>query len=119
MFKFQKARIILDDFQVILHSPDSIASVGVLHPSAFHLEEKVQQRSDDCKNADNSSDDIGFVHEVQGANKLKYGAGCQITNEKPLECEVFISGEVCISKMEGATYSICCWIKDTENSGSM
>jgi len=36
----QHARIILDDFEVSLHSPDKIAPVGVLHPTKFHLESK-------------------------------------------------------------------------------
>eukprot|EP00897_Mesotaenium_endlicherianum_P003092 jgi/Mesen1/2810/ME000172S01960 len=37
---FKNARIVLDKFDVVLHSPGSIASVGVLHPTAFHLEAK-------------------------------------------------------------------------------
>lgn len=36
----QHARIILDEFEVALHSPDQIAPVGVLHPTKFHLEAK-------------------------------------------------------------------------------
>jgi len=36
----QHARIVLDDFEVALHSPDQIAPVGVLHPTKFHLESK-------------------------------------------------------------------------------
>lgn len=36
----QHARIVLDEFEVILHSPDQIAPVGVLHPTKFHLEAK-------------------------------------------------------------------------------
>ncbi|KAG0586955.1 hypothetical protein KC19_2G130800 [Ceratodon purpureus] len=37
---FKHARIILDEFEVALHSPDQIAPVGVLHPTKFHLEAK-------------------------------------------------------------------------------
>ncbi|KAJ6761596.1 protein of unknown function 71 DUF71 -CONTAINING PROTEIN [Salix koriyanagi] len=37
---FGNARIVLDEFQIVLHSPGSIASVGVIHPLAFHLENK-------------------------------------------------------------------------------
>ena len=36
----QHARIVLDEFEVTLHSPDQIAPVGVLHPVKFHLEAK-------------------------------------------------------------------------------
>ncbi|KAL2642116.1 hypothetical protein R1flu_009703 [Riccia fluitans] len=37
---FTNARIILDEFSVELHSADSIAPVGCLHPLKFHLEAK-------------------------------------------------------------------------------
>eukprot|EP00775_Hariotina_reticulata_P010371 gene10371-10529_t len=37
---FRHGRIVLDDWQVILHSPDSIAPVGILHPTAFHIQQK-------------------------------------------------------------------------------
>lgn len=30
----------MDAFDIVLHSPDNIAPVGVLHPSKFHLERK-------------------------------------------------------------------------------
>jgi len=34
--------IVCVSMQVVLHSPDSIAAVGVLHPTAFHVEPKQQ-----------------------------------------------------------------------------
>lgn len=37
---FKNARIILDEFSIQLHSADSFAPVGVLHPLKFHLEPK-------------------------------------------------------------------------------
>ncbi|KAG4927635.1 hypothetical protein JHK85_054121 [Glycine max] len=37
---FSNARIVLDEYQVVMHSSDSIAPVGILHPLAFHLENK-------------------------------------------------------------------------------
>ena len=36
----QHVRIVLDEYEVALHSPDQIAPVGVLHPTKFHLEVK-------------------------------------------------------------------------------
>lgn len=37
---YQNAKIVLDEFTVRLHSPDTIAPVGVLHATEFHLEYK-------------------------------------------------------------------------------
>ena len=37
---FRWARIVLDSWQLVLHSMDSVAPVGVLHATAFHLESK-------------------------------------------------------------------------------
>ncbi|CAI8613654.1 unnamed protein product [Vicia faba] len=42
---FSNARIVLDKYQIVMHSSDSIAPVGVLHPLAFHLENKVDTQS--------------------------------------------------------------------------
>ncbi|CAM6112575.1 unnamed protein product [Calypogeia fissa] len=41
---FKNAKIVLDEFTIRLHSPDTIAPVGVLHPTKFHLEYKSQDR---------------------------------------------------------------------------
>lgn len=35
---FKRGRIVLDAWEVRMHSPDSVAAVGVLHPTAFHVE---------------------------------------------------------------------------------
>ncbi|KAJ4887491.1 endoribonuclease [Raphanus sativus] len=55
---FTNARIVLDEFEVKLHSPDSIAPVGVLHPTIFHIEKK--------GNADSNSveEEPGLVFEL-------------------------------------------------------
>lgn len=34
---FVRARIVLDAWQLVLHSADSVAPVGVLHATHFHL----------------------------------------------------------------------------------
>ncbi|KAG6557626.1 hypothetical protein Mapa_000907 [Marchantia paleacea] len=44
---FKNARIILDEFSIELHSADSFAPVGVLHPLKFHLEPKSDAWSPD------------------------------------------------------------------------
>lgn len=38
---FKQACIVLDDWSIVLHSADMFAPVGLLHPTAFHLEPKV------------------------------------------------------------------------------
>lgn len=37
---FTRARIVLQEWQSVLHSPDSVAPVAVLHPTRFSLERK-------------------------------------------------------------------------------
>lgn len=37
---FLRARIVLDTWQLVLHSVDSVAPVGVLHATGFHLVSK-------------------------------------------------------------------------------
>ena len=40
MSYLQYAKIVLDEWRTILHSPSSVAAVGVLHPLHFHLQPK-------------------------------------------------------------------------------
>ena len=42
---FKHACIVLDKWDTVLHSPDSFAPVGLLHPVAFHLEPKGQPQA--------------------------------------------------------------------------
>ena len=37
---FQHARVVLDEWQTRLHSPDTFAPVGVLHPVSFRTQRK-------------------------------------------------------------------------------
>lgn len=39
---FKNARIVIKNSQIVLHSSDSIAPVGILHPLAFYLETKTR-----------------------------------------------------------------------------
>ncbi|KAL1352375.1 hypothetical protein HN51_016365 [Arachis hypogaea] len=64
---FINARIVLDEYQVVRHSSDSIAPVGILHPLKFHLEKKVDIQS--LTSPDNISETyvqkLGTVFEVE------------------------------------------------------
>ncbi|KAF8401936.1 hypothetical protein HHK36_012887 [Tetracentron sinense] len=111
---FKNAQIVLDDFQIVLHSSDSIAPVGVLHPSAFHLEHKREpiSFSGTSRSNDACSEKMGSVSEVQGDCLPKYIAKCQSVD---LASEF---GEVSEVKLHISknkrddTFSIGCWLQD-------
>lgn len=112
LFKF--ARIVLDDFQVVLHSSDSIAPVGVLHPVAFHLERKELTSASSGSNFNNDIclEEMNPVHEVKGE--------CALIPADRSQCSDSLSGlsenisyDVQMSKTDrGSTFLICCWLQD-------
>ncbi|KAL1145187.1 hypothetical protein V6Z11_A11G282300 [Gossypium hirsutum] len=111
---FQNARIMLDDFQVVLHSSDSIAPVGVLHPLKFHLESKQSNSlSGNNKTNDLCRENISSIFEVQGVNLEE----CKAPGEPGPEVNDLIevsSHRLHLSKTEkDTTFSICCWLQDT------
>lgn len=75
----QKARIVLDDFHIVLHSSDSIAPVGVLHPLNFHVESKATTISVSDSNgiSDLTADKLDSVFEVRGDCLGRCDAKCQ------------------------------------------
>lgn len=97
----------LDEFQVVLHSPDSIAPVGVLHPSTFHLEKK--------ENSDSNSleKEPGLVFEVQGDGPNTPESTCQRDNGVVEHTR----NRLHLSKTEKEnTFSICCWLEESSES---
>ncbi|KAJ8760522.1 hypothetical protein K2173_015189 [Erythroxylum novogranatense] len=109
---FVNARIVLDEFQIVLHSSDSIAPVGIIHPLAFHLEKK------ECK-SDRETDDIsgkklGFVFEVQGdCLERNLGPSQSIVENT----DAVASSRVHLSKTtKSSTFSIGCWLQDTHKT---
>ncbi|GMI79146.1 hypothetical protein like AT3G04480 [Hibiscus trionum] len=110
---FHNARIVLDEFQVILHSSDSIAPVGVLHPLKFHLEKKVSNSSSgNDKTDDLCCENLSSVSEVQGENPIE----CKAPYEPVPEVTDLIrvsSYKLQLSKTEkDNTFSMCCWLQD-------
>ncbi|CAA6667132.1 unnamed protein product [Spirodela intermedia] len=106
---FKNARIILDDFKVILHSEDSIASVGILHPVAFHLE---------CKNGslsfsgESGRNEVGLnkvcnVHEVKGDYFLWLDARLSIQRLIPL----MLRKRECTCQVQRCTFSMASWFR--------
>ncbi|KAH0881578.1 hypothetical protein HID58_068972 [Brassica napus] len=104
---FTNARIVLDEFQVVLHSPDSIAPVGVLHPTTFHLEKK------DSNSLEKK--EPGLVFEVQGD-----GPNTPESTRQPDNGTVeHTRNRVSLSKTgKENTFSICCWLEDSSQSST-
>ncbi|KAJ6877181.1 diphthine--ammonia ligase-like isoform X1 [Populus alba x Populus x berolinensis] len=112
---FVNARIVLDEFQTVLHSPGSIASVGVIHPLAFHLENKdtVISLRDNDKASDSSLQKKGSVFVVQGDFPQRSQATCQSNSETTNSVEVR-DDRIYISKTKKDNiFSICCWLQDS------
>jgi hypothetical protein len=103
----QNARIVLDDFEVILHSADSIASVGILHPLAFHVEAKPGSSSsiEDGTVAQESS---SCLYEVNGGIVQTGVENKQTGNPTPTS-DAYQNMDVCISKTGKTLFSIGCW----------
>ncbi|XP_057518322.1 diphthine--ammonia ligase isoform X2 [Amaranthus tricolor] len=114
LFKF--ARIVLDDFKVVLHSSDSIAPVGVLHPLAFHLEPKGLATDSSDSNLRNGicCEDVNCVYEVQGDCTLLHANPSQRSES----LSDIIENTICHLKMSkidmGDTFFICCWLQDAD-----
>ncbi|KAJ1409108.1 YjgF/YER057c/UK114 family [Sesbania bispinosa] len=113
---FINAHIVLDEHQVVMHSSDSIAPVGVLHPSAFHLENKTDDQS--LKSQDRIHDiciqKLGSVVEVHDSLE-RCEAMC-----KPVDysADPFdgIEHKFNISRTNNkSTFSLCCWLQDSYN----
>ncbi|KAL2937244.1 Diphthine--ammonia ligase [Bienertia sinuspersici] len=117
---FKSAQIVLDDFQVVLHSPDSIASVGVLHPSAFHLEAKGLSTDSSDKNLNNglSSENMKYVYEVQGDCAMLH-ADQSLFSDSLSDMIDNTMYHLQMSKIDrGDTFSICCWLQDSHRSST-
>ncbi|XP_004493205.1 diphthine--ammonia ligase isoform X2 [Cicer arietinum] len=112
---FINARIVLDEYQVVMHSSDSIAPVGILHPLAFHLENKedIQFLNTQDKIHEICVQKLGSVLEVDDGQE-KFEATC-----KPVGCADPIDDiehKFNISRTNNkSTFSICCWLQDSCN----
>ncbi|KAH7669798.1 Diphthine--ammonia ligase protein [Dioscorea alata] len=109
---FTNARIVLDKFQILLHSPDSIAPVGVLHPIAFHLEYKTDISSlrGAGGNLDGCSDKMGCVHVVEGSSTENCIVRCQSSHLVP-DNYSYEHLRLCISTTKRDVFSVGCWIE--------
>lgn len=104
---FQNARLVLDDFEVVMHSSDSIAPVGVLHPLAFHTEHKPKYIEGAC------DENIESVFDVPGdclqIRKEKYplsDVGIDLAAVKEVEIHTSMT-------RKDDTFSLSCWLRET------
>ncbi|KAK1409759.1 hypothetical protein QVD17_36288 [Tagetes erecta] len=112
---FKYARIVLDEFQLVLHDSNSIAPVGILHPLAFHCEDKLQSASVSDINRTNgfSLENMGSIIDVQTES-------LEIVEEKIQPSPVALDlahhedRKPRISKTRKEnTFSISCWLQDS------
>ncbi|KAL5212471.1 hypothetical protein ABZP36_023318 [Zizania latifolia] len=108
---FCNARIVLDDFEVILHSPDSIAPVGILHPLAFHLEHKPNS-SDIVGDSSIVQENSSCLYEVDGGIVHNDVENKQQTLNPVTTADACTNIDLRISKTGKNLFSIGCWIQD-------
>ncbi|XP_054819540.1 diphthine--ammonia ligase isoform X1 [Prosopis cineraria] len=109
---FINARIMLDEYQVVMHSSDSIAPVGILHPLAFHLENKADAQPLRSQDNEHEMEKPGNVFEVHDCPER-----CEVSC-KPADC---VTGRSNGSKYKfqfsrtknKSTFSMCCWLQDS------
>ncbi|KAK4276262.1 hypothetical protein QN277_019230 [Acacia crassicarpa] len=109
---FINARIMLDEYQVVMHSSDSIAPVGILHPSAFHLENKADAQPLSSHVNEHKLEKLGNVFEVHDFPE-RFEASC-----KPID---HVAALIDWSKHKfqfsrtknKSAFSICCWLQES------
>ena len=105
----------LDESQVVLHSSDSIAPVGILHPLAFHLVNKRENASlsDSNRSSDVCLGEMDSVCEVQGNCLQRCKAKCQ-SGDVTFSLTEVEEHKLHISKTKNDdTFSISCWLQDS------
>lgn len=102
----------LDEFRIVLHSSDSIAPVGVIHPLAFHLENKEKDTlsSGNEKVNDLIHEKVGSVIEVEGDCLKRNETTSQSTTEITDLVEVKHGGLHISRTKNDNTFSISCWL---------
>lgn len=116
----QNARIVLDKFEVILHSSDQIAPVGVLHPLEYHLEKKLVPLpgTDNGKINEVPVGELNLVHEVMGDSQDILEAPLP-KNDLISDLGVDTKNDLRFSKSKKKdTFSITCWLQDASNTSA-
>ncbi|XP_073119122.1 diphthine--ammonia ligase isoform X2 [Henckelia pumila] len=117
---FKNARIVLDKFEVFLHSPDQIAPVGVLHPLEYHLEKKMGSvpANDSAINNKVTMGEFDLVCEVLGDCQNICEPQCP-KSDVISDCSLDTKQEFHISKSKkNDTFSIACWLQDASETSA-
>ncbi|XP_057476427.1 diphthine--ammonia ligase isoform X2 [Actinidia eriantha] len=112
---FKNARLVLDKFDIVLHSSDSIAPVGILHPLAFHLESKLvaESLSDGERRNGIFPENMVAAHEVLGDCLQRCEVDCQSVDHSFDLAEV-AGHKLHISRTgKDNIFSISCWFQDS------
>ncbi|XP_050224488.1 diphthine--ammonia ligase isoform X2 [Mercurialis annua] len=117
---FVNCRIVLDEFKVVMHSSNSIAPVGIIHPLVFHLENKEKGAlvNDNDKTNDSCQEKTGSVFEVEGDCTNRSETTSNLTVESTDFAEVK-NDRLCVSKTQkDNVFSISCWLQDSDNTST-
>ncbi|XP_028798731.1 diphthine--ammonia ligase isoform X2 [Neltuma alba] len=109
---FINARIMLDEYQVVMHSSDSIAPVGILHPSAFHLENKADAQPLRPQDNEHKMEKLGNVFEVHGCPERREASCGPIDDVAGLIDGSKHKFRFSRTKNKSA-FSMCCWLQDS------
>lgn len=110
----------LDDFQVVLHSSDPICSVGILHPVAFHLEQKWDNVSsvESNKSSGNSLEESDVVTEVLGDCPSMHEATSPTTDFTASLAKVDDPNLHISKSKQEKIFTISCWLQDTPKTST-
>ncbi|XP_057872769.2 diphthine--ammonia ligase isoform X3 [Cryptomeria japonica] len=115
---FKNARIIIENFQIVLHSSDCIAPVGILHPSAFYLETKTGNLDPvigDEKTPLNRSE-MDWIIEVEGNDIPSDYKSDNWLEAFPVDLDAQCKWNLIVSKTTNEILSIGCWVQSTPKS---
>lgn len=113
-FLAQHARIVLDEFEVTLHSPGQIASVGVLHPTKFHLEAKDSSAQ---LNPDLLSSVVEVIENVALEETVMGGGEERAVIEDLANTASNDQTQVTLMSQQHGFVTVCCWRQHSEKLG--
>ncbi|MCO5605345.1 hypothetical protein L7F22_059528 [Adiantum nelumboides] len=112
---FKSYRISLDEFDIVQHSPDTIAPVGVLHPSKFRLDCKVATSPSLQPTSEPIVKDIGVKFEESRVSHSKTDDASSQSWQSVLIRDSNVQFDSC-SRRHG-TFSVhSCWTKSCVNN---
>lgn len=114
---FKNARIVIDKYEIMLHSLDSIAPVGILHPSLFHLEPKLENTDPRVSNHGTfmNRSVTEWVIEVEGNDIIGICEDANQLDTPPVDLEMDHKRSLITSKTQNDILTIGCWLQSSLN----